>query len=436
MSKKTPTLSVAYIVRDEKEYIRESLLSIKDVADEIVIVMDPRSKDGTEEIIKETLADHPKTNIETRTWTTGTEQKSYAFELATQEFVLFLDGDEVMSDNAAQLKKTLQTYNFDAYNIRSHHLINHLAEEDAMVKKHWHAGRLVRNDKDLFCFEGVNHAILKNKKEFKLAEIEDVRIFHFGYVKHLHKIAEKYERDMKIQQLHTPSFLKKWKDAHVMGGYPTQQINPADLPGVILKKFHLENLRSRQYFHTRMALEAKHYQDVIAMKKLFNPKNALFLGCGAGQRVYAASQIGIRAKGIDKDDWIVKRNPYKTNIHVGDILELDEDPQDLVICYDLLEHLRYEDLDKALINIKNISIQFLFSIPFVGDPNLYKDPTHLICEEEEWWKNKLKQHGFRIKPTPEWFPYHKQIIIADIAKKDSQHTNQQKENIAVKNAQQ
>jgi len=58
------------------------------------------------------------------------------------------------------------------------------------------------------------------------------------------------------------------------------------------------------------------------------------------------------------------------------------------------------------------SKNFLFSIPFIGDPNLEKDPTHKIKQTKEWWLNKLKEHGFKIVETPKYFLYWPQIIVA------------------------
>ena len=72
------TLSVAYIIRNEREFIKESLLSVKDIADEVIIVLDTRSNDGTYEIAKESLKGWCKESIiETRDWITGTKQKEY-----------------------------------------------------------------------------------------------------------------------------------------------------------------------------------------------------------------------------------------------------------------------------------------------------------------------------------------------------------------------
>ena len=45
--------------------------------------------------------------------------------------------------------------------------------------------------------------------------------------------------------------------------------------------------------------------------------------------------------------------------------------------------------------------------------DLYKDSTHKIFENREWWYKKLEEHKFKIKDTPEWFMFAPQIVIAE-----------------------
>ena len=66
-----------------------------------------------------------------------------------------------------------------------------------------------------------------------------IRIFHFGYVKHLQKILDKYEMDMKIKQIHTTKFLEDWFCAHIFGNYPIKSFAPTDLPPLLKKKFYI-----------------------------------------------------------------------------------------------------------------------------------------------------------------------------------------------------
>ncbi|MEK6884726.1 MAG: hypothetical protein AABY22_34155, partial [Nanoarchaeota archaeon] len=70
-----------------------------------------------------------------------------------------------------------------------------------------------------------------------------------------------------------------------------------------------------------------------------------------------------------------------------------------------------DEVLKNIFNILKINGSVVFSIPFIGDPNLEADPTHIIKETKEWWINKIKNAGFDIIPTPEHFLFKEQMII-------------------------
>jgi len=421
-----PTISIVGICGNEPEFVHESLMSVMPIADEVVLILDKEKIDKiTRQKIDKVKNQFPekKWKVEEREWDTGTKQKQYAYELATQDYVLFLDLDEVFSDNVLKIKEHIRNLRttYDIFHIRSHHFIYNLQMEDDVVEKHFHRGRLIPNDKEKFRLRGINHAILAVKEGLKVREgtIEDVRIFHFGYVKQLYKIIQKFEKDMQIKQMHDETFLVGWKNNHILGTYPIKKFGIINLPTIIKKKFHIEYLDDLLYFKDRAKMEPKFYEDAIEIKKQFNPKKVLLCGCGAGQRVYCFRRVGIDAAGFDKSEFIVKKNVFKiepNKYFVGDVTDefTDfKDNYDLVIAYDLMEHLDYEQLDTALKNIfKWGTGNFIFSIPFKGDPNLDGDPTHIIKEDKEWWLNKLKEAGFKIVSTPETFPFKEQIIVA------------------------
>lgn len=93
-----PRLSVAIIAFNEERNIERCLLSVKDVADEIVVV-DSGSKDKTEEICRSYAVRfiyHP--------FEGHIQQKNYAIEQCSGDFILSLDCDEALSE---ELKKSI-----------------------------------------------------------------------------------------------------------------------------------------------------------------------------------------------------------------------------------------------------------------------------------------------------------------------------------------
>lgn len=96
------TLSVVIITFNEEKKIGQCLDSVKDIADEIIIV-DSNSTDATEEICR-------KYNVKfvTQKWLGYSEQKNLADNLATCDLIFSIDADEALSDELKQSIKTLK----------------------------------------------------------------------------------------------------------------------------------------------------------------------------------------------------------------------------------------------------------------------------------------------------------------------------------------
>jgi glycosyltransferase involved in cell wall biosynthesis len=84
-------LSACLITLNEEHNLRRSLLSLRGIADEIVIV-DSGSTDGTEGVAREYGA-----AFHFRKWTNYAEQKNYAASLAQMDWILSVDADEELS---------------------------------------------------------------------------------------------------------------------------------------------------------------------------------------------------------------------------------------------------------------------------------------------------------------------------------------------------
>lgn len=103
-------ISAVIITYNEEKNIERCLKSLQDIADEI-IVLDSFSTDKTEEICKKydvKFFQHEFDNY--------TEQKNRAVNFASNDFILSLDADEVISSELQQsILKIKETNIFDAY---------------------------------------------------------------------------------------------------------------------------------------------------------------------------------------------------------------------------------------------------------------------------------------------------------------------------------
>lgn len=105
-------LSVVIITKNEEQKLSRCLLSVKEVADEILVV-DSYSTDATKEVAQKFNArfiQHP--------FEGHIQQKNYALQQATHPWVLSLDADEALDDTLrTEVRKVKENPHFQAYQI-------------------------------------------------------------------------------------------------------------------------------------------------------------------------------------------------------------------------------------------------------------------------------------------------------------------------------
>ena len=101
-------LSIAIIAYNEERYIGDAIISAKPIADEIVVLLDPRTTDRTTEICRK----HGATIIMSP-FVSFPDQRNRALHESQGEWVLFLDADEritpALQHEIAMLKQAWHT---------------------------------------------------------------------------------------------------------------------------------------------------------------------------------------------------------------------------------------------------------------------------------------------------------------------------------------
>lgn len=106
-----PRISAVVITHNEAENIAECLDALKQVADEIVVV-DAFSKDRTVEICTEKGA-----KVMQRKWQGYSASKNYGNEIASNDWILSIDADEVLSPELINQLRQLQVKKGEVYSL-------------------------------------------------------------------------------------------------------------------------------------------------------------------------------------------------------------------------------------------------------------------------------------------------------------------------------
>ncbi|MEQ7049454.1 glycosyltransferase family 2 protein [Paenibacillaceae sp. P-4] len=148
------TISLCMIVRNEEIALAQCLSSVHNIVDEIIIV-DTGSTDRTKEI-----AGQYQARIFDFEWIDDfAAARNYAFSQATQEYILWLDADDVIESKdqrlLVELKKTLTR---DVDSVTMHYVL--MVDDKGNVTSSLRRNRLVRRDRG-FKWYGPVHEYLE-----------------------------------------------------------------------------------------------------------------------------------------------------------------------------------------------------------------------------------------------------------------------------------
>lgn len=183
-------ISLCMIVKDEEEIIEKSLKEVKNYVDEIIIV-DTGSKDRTKEIAKsytEKIYDFKWCND-------FSKARNYSISLATYDWILVLDADEVVSRfNREEVDKFILNNDKKVGRIK---IINFFEDNNEKRINNERVNRLF--NRKYYNYEGIIHEqiVSKNKDSYDTMLI-DIEVDHIGYLDHVIKSTNKLDRNITL----------------------------------------------------------------------------------------------------------------------------------------------------------------------------------------------------------------------------------------------
>lgn len=135
------------------------------------------------------------------------------------------------------------------------------------------------------------------------------------------------------------------------------------------------------------------------IKLIVNPKNCLDVGCGTGALVRALRKLGIKAYGVEISKYALDsaENDVKPYLKYGDITDLPykDGEFDLVLSFDVLEHIERSKLRKSVEETVRISSKWILHKIYTRE-NIWlrlfhsKDPSHTSILNKNYWLNMFK----------------------------------------------
>ena len=200
-------LSVVIITFNEARNIERAILSVKKIADEIIVV-DSFSTDDTSKICK-----HYQVKFHQRKWTGYSDQKNYANKLAQYDTIFSLDADEAVDSTLEKEILSLKSKGFkDLY------IVNRMVNYCGKWIKHssWYPDKKLRIfPKELANWEGeFVHEELNFSESLSQIELKG-HLEHYTY----YNFIEHRERADKYSFLTAQKMYNKGKSATTLKPY-------------------------------------------------------------------------------------------------------------------------------------------------------------------------------------------------------------------------
>lgn len=190
-------ISACYIVKNEEKVLSRSLESVREIADEIIVV-DTGSEDRTIEIAQEFGA-----KIFSSPWNSDfSTPRNLAIDHASGDWIVFLDADEFFTDETRlNITRAIEYAIEDRVDALLISLVNIDVDKNNEVMDRFFALRIFKRDRNIRFFGRIHEQLkYRNKKDSPVSAIkiapELLTILHTGYSQKINRA--KAERNLQL----------------------------------------------------------------------------------------------------------------------------------------------------------------------------------------------------------------------------------------------
>jgi len=171
-------VSACLILCDDGKHIERCIKSIL-YLDEIIIVIDKKSKDKTEKIVRKYAKENKHIRVFKREWKGFSNQRNFSMSKATGDHILIIDGDEELSTQFP-LSHYIKKYKGDVYRLI-------IENKKGKVTQCCFNYRMWKNGIGLKYKSGMHENIndmmldIASKRQLRLIRLKTVTLKHYGY---------------------------------------------------------------------------------------------------------------------------------------------------------------------------------------------------------------------------------------------------------------
>lgn len=124
---------------------------------------------------------------------------------------------------------------------------------------------------------------------------------------------------------------------------------------------------------------------VDELLRRFSCRSMLDYGCGQGSLVRSLRTVGVDFREYDPA--------------ISGKEEPPQEPYDLVVCTDVLEHIESEKIDRVMRHLSEVTRVALFAVvSLVPTAKTLTDgrQAHILIRSTEWWRYQFDAHGFQL----------------------------------------